>query len=205
MIRNILFDMGQVLIRWDPPLFVSRLGLNAEDSTLLLREVYQGADWVMLDRGSVTEDALIARVSARLPERLRGYVEGLVRHWDDPPLQIPDMEPLVRELREKGYGVYLLSNAGLRHHDYWQRFPVSRYFGDHVFISADHLLLKPDPSFYETALRQFSLDRSECVFIDDNSANVEGALRCGLDAIVFFGDVPRLRRQLREKGVDIAE
>lgn len=204
MIRNILFDMGQVLIRWEPPLFVSRLGLGAEDGTLLLREVFQSADWVMMDRGSVSQEDFLARVRTRLPERLHAAAEELTLRWDNPPLQVEGMEALVKELTEQGYGVYLLSNAGMRHHEYWPKFPVSRYFTDRVFISSDHLLLKPEPAFYEKALETFSLDRGACVFIDDSPGNVEAAMRVGLDAIVFFGDAARLRRQLREKGVGIA-
>ena len=74
-----------------------------------------------------------------------------------------------------------------------------------MYRSADVHLLKPDPAFFEGALEKFGLDRAECVFIDDSAANAEGAQRVGLDAIVFFGDAARLRRELRECGVDVSE
>ena len=204
MIRNVLFDMGQVLIRWDPPLFVSRLGLDAEDSALLRREVFGNVEWVQLDRGSITEADALAAMCRRLPERLHGAAQTLMNTWDRERDTVPGMTELVKELTEKGYGVYLLSNAGVRHHSYWPNYPPAQYFGERVFISADHQLLKPEAAFYETALETFGLDRRACVFVDDNPANIEGALRVGLDALVFFGDAARLRRELREKGVEIA-
>ena len=72
MIRNILFDMGGVLLRFDPELFVSRLHLDAADSAVLIREVFHSAEWVCLDRGSMTEDEAFASMCARIPERLGG-------------------------------------------------------------------------------------------------------------------------------------
>ncbi|MBR1496072.1 MAG: HAD family phosphatase [Oscillospiraceae bacterium] len=202
MIKNVLFDMGNVLMRWDPALFVRRCGYTGEDAELLRREVYGNVDWVMLDRGVLTDAEAAERIRRRVPERLRDAVGTLVSGWDDEPLQVPGMEDLVRELSEKGCGLYLLTNCGPRHREYWPKFPVSRYFGDRIMRSSDWKLLKPDPAFYEKALDMFSLDRRECVFIDDNPANVEAALRLGLEGLVFFNDAALLRRSLRALGLD---
>ena len=61
MIRNVVFDMGGVLIAWDPARIVARLGLSGEDAQLLLREVFQSVEWVSLDRGSLSEQAALER------------------------------------------------------------------------------------------------------------------------------------------------
>ena len=203
MIKNILFDMGQVLVRWDPPRFTRRLGLGAEDARMLEREVFGDAEWVQLDRGAISDRDAWKAMCARLPERLHDAVWELMTRWDDARIEVEGTCEIVRELHEKGYGLYLLSNASLRHHEYWPKFPASEFFRGHVMISAEWGLLKPDPAFYEKAFELFSLDRSECVFIDDNPVNVESARRVGLDAIVFHDDAALLRRRLRERGVDI--
>ncbi|MBR1658779.1 MAG: HAD family phosphatase [Oscillospiraceae bacterium] len=203
MIKNVLFDMGNVMIRWEPATFVRRQGFEGGDAALLVREVYGNVDWVMLDRGVLTDAEAAERIRARLPERLRPAVENLVSGWDDEPLPVPGMEKLAEDLTAKGYGLYLLTNCGPRHREYWRKFPVSRFFGDRIMRSSDWNILKPDPAFYEKAFELFSLDRSECIFIDDNPANVEAALRLGLDALVFYSDAGHLREQLREKGLDI--
>ena len=205
MIKNILFDMGGVLMRFDPPMFVARLGLDEADSQMLLREVFHSAEWVMLDRGAVTEDEALEGMRARLPERLHDAARELVYHWDEPErAQIEGMQEVVAELAGKGYGLYLFTNAAKRHHSYWPRYAVSKYFDGHVMLSADWQLLKPEPAYYEKGLSLFSLDRSACIFIDDNPSNAEAAIRMGLDTIVFHGDAALLRRRLREKGIDIA-
>lgn len=206
MIKNILFDMGNVLIRFEPRQYVQKVGLSESEQQLMLRELYGSIDWIELDRGTVDEAEIIERVTARTGEHLRGAIEKLVRHWDRPELPVEGMKALTDELYEKGYELYLLTNAGPRHREYWPRFTAAEHFPEErIYRSADVHLLKPDPAFFEGALEKFGLDRSECVFIDDSAANAEGAKRSGLDAIVFFGDAARLRAQLRERGVDVSE
>ena len=56
MIKNVVFDMGQVLIHFCPELYIERLGVNEEDSKLLLREVFRRVEWVQLDHGTISEE-----------------------------------------------------------------------------------------------------------------------------------------------------
>ena len=204
--KHILFDMGNVLIRFEPKQYVKNAGLSESDQQLLLRELYGSIDWVRLDRGTLTEAEVIDRCVSRVGEHLRGAVEKLVGHWDRPELPVEGMKALTDELYEKGYGLYLLTNAGPRQREYWPRFRAGEHFPEErVYRSADVHLLKPDPAFFEGALEKFGLNRAECVFIDDSAANAEGAQRVGLDAIVFFGDAARLRKQLHARGVDVSE
>ena len=206
MITNIVFDMGGVLLDFGAELFSRRLHVGAEGEALLRQHQLCTTDWVRLDRGTLTEAEVIDRCVSRVGEHLRGAVEKLVGHWDRPELPVEGMKALTDELYEKGYGLYLLTNAGPRQREYWPRFRAGEHFPEErVYRSADVHLLKPDPAFFEGALEKFGLDRTECVFIDDSAANAEGAQRVGLDAIVFFGDAARLRRELRERGVDVSE
>lgn len=204
MICNILFDMGNVLIYFDRNLFMDRLGVAEEDKKLLMREVFLSVEWVRMDRGSMVEADAVASCCARLPERLHDAAEKLIQMWDRPILPIPGMYELIRELKEKGYGIYLLSNASLRQHEYWPRIEASRFF-DGTLISADEGVIKPQPEIYRLILERFGLRAEECFFIDDVPANIEGALYCGIPGAVFYNDVGYLRKNLRDAGVDVAE
>ena len=64
MIHNIIFDMGNVLIRWEPERFLEREGVPEEDRPLLLREVFGSVEWIRMDRGSIQEDEAIAAMQA---------------------------------------------------------------------------------------------------------------------------------------------
>ena len=204
MIRNILFDMGNVLIYFDRNLFMERLGIAEADKKLLMREVFLSVEWVRMDRGSMVEADAVASCCARLPERLHDAAGKLIAMWDRPMLPIPGMYELIEELKSKGYGIYLLSNASLRQHEYWPRIEASRFF-DGTLISADEGVVKPQPEIYRLILDRFSLKAEECFFIDDVPANIEGAFYCGIPGAVFHDDVALLRQKLREAGVDVAQ
>ena len=204
MIKNIVFDMGGVLIRFDPPYFIQRLGITGEDAALLHREVFRTVEWVKLDRGTLTEEEAVARMCARLPSRLHDAAAKLVAMWDRPILPFEGMAELIRELKEGGYGIYLLSNAFTRQHEYWPRVPGSEYFDD-TLISADVKLIKPDHAIYHLMLEKFGLKGEECVFIDDLPTNIEAAVDCGINGVVFHGDAAILRRDLRRIGIKVSE
>lgn len=204
MIKNILFDMGQVLIRFDQKYFIKRLGIEDADLDLLLREVYRSVEWVQMDRGTLREEDAFHSISKRLPERLHDAAWKLICMWDRPILEVAGMYELVEELKGLGYGIYLLSNASVRQHDYWPRIPASRFF-DGKLISADVHVIKPQPEIYRLCLEKFGLQAEECFFIDDAPANIEGALCCGIAGAVFHGDAKLLRSQLRTAGIPVTE
>ena len=204
MIRNILFDMGNVLIRFDREFFIERLGVQPEDKQMLMREVFHSVEWVQMDRGSIVEAEAVASICKRLPAHLHDAAEKLVAMWDRPILPIDGMYELVEELKHAGYGIYLLSNASLRQHEYWPRIPASNFF-DGTIISADEQVMKPGAEYYLRALNRFGLKAQECFFVDDEPANVEGALFCGIPGAIFRGDASFLRQQMRAAGIQISE
>ena len=205
MIKTILFDMGAVLVRFEPKEFIAKLGITGADAIALERELFRSADWVRLDRGTFTQRQAIEAVCARLPERLHAAVEQLTLHWDAERPEVPGMFELVRELSEAGYELCLLTNASLRHHEYWPTFRFAPYFGDRIMLSAEWQLLKPERAFYEKAIELLQFDPAASVFIDDQPTNIEGGERCGIPGIVFYNDVPYLRKRLRDMGVTVSE
>ncbi len=179
MIRHIVFDMGQVLVRFSDGLFSERLRLSEADAELIRREVLATTEWVRMDRGTISDDDALARMCARLPQRLHDTAAYLVHRWNDPIVPVPGMADVARDLKAAGYDLYLLSNAASRQHTYWHDIPGSEYFSG-TFISADYHLLK---------------------FIDDSAATIEASENAGMAGIVFHGDAARLRRQLAERGI----
>ena len=193
MIRNIVFDMGNVLIYFDRNLFMDRLGVAPEDKKLLMREVFLSLEWVRMDRGSMVEAEAVASCCSRLPEHLHEAAEKLIAMWDRPILPIPGMYELIEELKAKGYGIYLLSNASIRQPCYWPHVPGSEYF-DGAVISACERLFKPNPEIYQRLLERYHLNAQDCLFVDDYQTNVDGAMAVRIQGFHFTGDVDALRR-----------
>lgn len=200
MIRHIVFDMGQVLVQFSAGLFSERLRLSAEDAELIRREVLTTVEWVRMDRGTISDGDALARMCARLPQRLHDTAAYLVRRWNDPIVPVPGMADVARDLKAAGYDLYLLSNAATRQHTYWHDIPGSEYFSG-TFISADYHLLKPEDAIYQAFFKKFGLKPEECLFIDDSAPNIEASENAGMAGIVFHGDAARLRRQLAERGI----
>lgn len=201
-IKNVIFDMGGVLLRFDREYFLTAAGVAEADRKLLLNNVYLSVEWARMDRGSMTEAEAAESMCRHVPEQLHEKVHELVDRWDRPILPIEGMAQLVRELKEAGYGIYLLSNASYRQHEYWPRVPGNEYF-DGTLISADVKLVKPEAEVYRLLYKTFSLVPEECVFIDDSTQNIEGAERTGMAGIVFHGDAQELRERLAELGVKL--
>lgn len=203
MIRNIVFDMGGVLIHYNPARFIDLLALEGGDRDLLMREVFSTVEWVQMDRGTRTEEEASAAMKKKLPPRLHGAADRLVYWWELELRPMEGMEGLLRELKELGFPIYLLSNASLRQPGYFDKIPGSQYF-DGKIVSAFYKLLKPQPEIFRLLTEKFGLKLEECFFVDDLPGNVEGAVNAGLSGAVFHG-TSDLRKKLRAAGVPVAE
>ena len=207
MIKNIVFDMGNVLLCYDVNAILGKYLDKQEDIDTFRTMLMCSFEWQEYDRGTMDKYDFIP-VIEKMPAHLQALARKIVLEQcfaekEMPPF--PQMEALVKQLRENGYGIYLLSNAGQDFYHYSHFKPALQYF-DFCFVSSDYKLLKPEPEIYEKFFSVTGLDRSECVFIDDVPANVQGSINAGMDAICFTPsrqDVSELYTALRERGVQI--
>ena len=204
MIKNIIFDMGGVLRKFNREAFILEFKLNKEDSETLMNEVLLSVEWSMMDRGSLLDEEACERVKHNLPDHLKKYADILVLHWEDMSKPVPGMADLIKELKDNGYGIYLLSNASKRIHEYFKSIPGSEYFDGHV-VSCDYGYVKPQDEIYKMLNVKYGLKLDECLFIDDTPINIEGAMHNGMDGIVFHGSVKELREKLKKKGIKVTE
>ena len=207
MIHNMVFDMGNVLIRWVPDKIIDwafeSLGLEAApgEKEMMKRAIFDDWEWPALDHGIYTPQEGYELIKKKLPGHLHAAAECCIcRWWQGPMYPLPGMAQLIKELSEKGYPIYLLSNASRDLHIYFKKIPGSEFFIGGI-VSADVKLLKPVPEIYHALFDKYSLIPEECCFIDDNQLNIEAARLCGMDGIVYFGDTELLRSQLTDRGV----
>lgn len=198
MIKNIVFDMGNVLIDFSPKEYLSEI---IEDP-LVVEKVYQEmfchSEWSELDRGAVSEDEALASISARIPA-YKEYVKHVMTTWFKKLKPIEGMFELVRDLRQQGYQIYLLSNASPRIYEYMHNIPAIQFF-DGYLISCDIRVNKPDLKIYQSLMCKYDLIAEECIFIDDLARNVDGAKAAGWQGYVFKGAVD-LRHYFIEKHI----
>lgn len=197
-----VFDMGRVLLSFDPSLCINPHLSDPDDRAQIARVAFASEEWKMLDAGTITDEAALALWQSRLPERLREPMAEIFEDWHRHMPEIPEMCNLVRDLCAAGYPVYLLSNVSLRFAKLKEYFPVFPLMQGYV-ASAEELVCKPNRRIYEILMERYNLSAEECIFVDDLSANVEGAVAVGMQGYVFDGDAKKLRATLLEMGVNL--
>lgn len=201
MIKNIVFDMGNVLTGYTMSEYIRR-HTNAESEWKIIKnEVCGSVEWIQMDRGILTDEEGIASICKRIPQEYHKLVEYFVYGFRMEPEPNPPMESLVQRLSNAGYDLYLLSNAAQRFHKFSKSIASISYMKG-IWISCEHGCLKPEKEAYLSFFEQFDLNPEECLFIDDSAANIEAAMRCGMQGIVYHGDVDVLEKQIwsRVKG-----
>ena len=201
MIRNLVFDMGNVLVYYDSRRASRAFAADEAEMELVNTAVFISPEWIMLDMGVISDEEALRRIQARLPQgHAREAARLCMEHWHEYCMwPVPGMEELVTDLKNQGYRLYLCSNASLRMLDCYQdTIPGIRLF-DGVLFSAEVKCVKPQKEMYDHLFRRFGLKPEECFFVDDLPANIQAARECGMDGYCFGdGDVMRLREILKE-------
>ncbi|MCI1665509.1 MAG: HAD family phosphatase [Atopobiaceae bacterium] len=200
MVENVVFDMGNVLLRWDPPFF-SRLFTDDEaDAELIRLALFDAPEWPLLDAGAISEDTMERIGELRLPESERDRLSPTLRRtfaeWDLHQQRIPETNALVERLHAEGTGCYLLTNAGMRFSRQRGNIPCADVM-DGIVVSACERLMKPDPAIYLLLCERYGITPESCLFVDDGPRNVDGAMRAGMRGFVFDGDVDALEAAIR--------
>lgn len=194
MIKNIVFDLGQVLINFQPEEYLQRLFPQHSHSKTLQKAIFGSVEWLMLDRGVIDQEEAQVRLISQHPH-LRHEITEALSHWFTMLTPIEENVELLPQIKERGYGLYVISNF---HKDAFAHIEAKYdWFGlfDGLVISCHHRLLKPEPQIYLELLRGFQLLGEECLFIDDIASNVVGARRMGIEAILYQSP-EELRRDL---------
>ena len=184
MIKNVIFDIGNVLVSFDWDVLAKEIGFTDEDLKVLMDKVI-GDRWDEFDRGVMPEEEALKYVQEAIP----GLEEKFATLWhriDEAIAVYPYVEDWMKELKEEGLGIYLLSNfpRNLFRHEEATKLTFLPYV-DGKIISSYVRMIKPDKEIYECLLDTFSLKAEECVFLDDRVRNVEAAKALGINGIVF--------------------
>ena len=202
MIKNIIFDLGGVLIDHNPEkTLYSRF--SKENADIILKEIFRNPLWLERDRGVVTSEEILEQKKDVIPAEIYPEVAEMTTDFFPymPPFE--EMYDFVKELKENGYGIYLLSNVGKEFHRVKKDIPVLELF-DGFVASSDYKVVKPEPEIYNVLFEKFSLIPEECIFIDDVQKNIDGAVKSGMHGHCYsHGSLSILKEDLREKGVKI--
>ena len=198
-IDAVLFDLGRVLLDWDPRYYYRRFFANDEALEHFVQQAVPHDWYLEMDAGKPVELAVAERQRA-CPDYAR-----LIARWKEGwPVMlrgpIDESVAILGELRREGLRLYALTNFSA---ETWPlakaRFEFLSWFEDAI-VSGEHGIVKPDPRIFELAIARCRLEPARTVFIDDVPANVEAARACGLQAIRYTG-AEKLREDLAALGL----
>lgn len=197
MKKYIVFDMGNVLTKYTLDDCIRRYVEDEETFALFKKEVTGSDEWFSMDRGALTDAEAITSICTRLPIELHELVKRFVDEFRMLPEDNLPMEALICRLKDAGYQLYLFSNTASRFYRFSKNIPSIAYM-DGMWLSCELGFLKPEKEAYESFFEKFDLIPQECVFIDDTPANIEAALKHGMQGIVYRGDVEELEQELKK-------
>ncbi len=201
-VSTVVFDVGNVLIEWDPEHLYRELIPNEAERSAFLTDVCS-MDWnLQQDLGRSWQEG-IDLLSAQHPEH-KALITAYSERWHDMvPGEIAGSVALLNELNQKNVPLYAITNFSSEKFDEAQaRFPFLKSSFRDIVISAEERLLKPDTRIYEVLFSRNNLAPAECVFIDDSEKNVAGARQAGMQA-VHFTSPEQLRIELRAHGLPV--
>lgn len=196
MIKNIVFDFGQVMIQYKPCLMADKYIDDPRDREKIYTVLFDRLYWDKLDDGSITDEEIIEASKKRLPERLHSILPKIYYNWIYNLPEMPGMNKLVSELSSK-YGVrlFLLSNISEYFADHADELPILKHF-ERCFFSAKIGAIKPDKKIFEYLCCECGILPEETLFIDDNEKNIKGAIDFGIRGYLFDGDAEKLARYI---------
>jgi len=196
MYKNIIFDIGGVMIDFDPKSYLVDRFCNAETEEKIYDLTFGSEEWKKLDAGLISRfEGNTAMLKNAQAAGCVFEVQGVLDDWVSILRPRHRMQELVRRLKNHGYCVYYLSNMPQDILEMLiERGTLARFDGG--IASCEVHINKPDPRIYQALLDKYDLKASESVFIDDNLANVQAAFAMGFAGIQMKDSVGTLVRSL---------
>lgn len=184
MTKILVFDLGGVLIDWNPRYLYRKLIDDEGDINLFLSEVCNSKWNVKQDAGRALAEATAERI-ALFPKK-KTLIEAFYDRWEEMlGGEINETVEILRELKNKGESIYALTNwSGETFPIAEERFDFLQWF-DGTLVSGVEKMAKPDPAIFHLLLKRYDLQAEDCLFIDDSKTNIEAAARIGFETHHF--------------------
>lgn len=201
MIKTFIFDMGGVLLGHTLSEYIMEFAEGNVNTYNFLKKIIASPTWLELDAGLKIDDGiekLCEETNHENDEIIERFLHNF-RMIEDPN---PPMEELIKDIKGKGYDIFLMSNVSYNYKKFFPLIKSISYMND-IWVSCERKLMKPNEEAYKDIFSKFSLNPDECFFIDDSKANIEAAKRCGMMGFVYKGNVDELRKYI-ETELEIA-
>lgn len=181
--KNVVFDLGGVVVDWNPARLLEEYPGDSEMPVALFQKGFFQEYWPEYDRGTVDQAGIVremSRFAGRSYAECWDFVEFIKHSLRD----IPTTQCLIKELSEKGYRLFCLSNMSVEYYDYLKEREVFNYFDGRIISALEHVI-KPEKEIYELLMERYDVVPEESLFIDDLEKNINAAKLLGFNTVHF--------------------
>jgi len=181
MLKNLVLDIGNVIGEWNASRLCGSVFASTEDQETALKATVQHADWLDLDRGSLSLTDAIANAQARV-DLDKDKIAQIYHNLPASLTPITSTMEAMQRASAAGVPMYILSNMQVHAWEYLEKTHACFALCAGVVVSCETGLIKPDPRIYHHLTERFSLQPEECIFVDDMQDNIDAARACGWQA-----------------------
>lgn len=181
MIKNIIFDLGNVIINYNQKKIINNFTEKEEEIKYIYDEIFHAPEWTLMDLGDITNDGAIEIINKRNEFKYEKLTQDFLHEWYKKQPTNRDIVEIAKILKNNGYNLFVLSNMANQTYEYFKN---DEFFSlcTGIVISAHEHVKKPDEKVYRLLLDRYNLNAEECLFIDDDDSgkNYETANKIGI-------------------------
>lgn len=180
MIKNIIFDLGNIVIQNPNIDTILHFTENKEKAEKLRKAIFGSAEWKLLDKGMITYKEATQKIQERNIED-KNLIGKIMGEWFEYQPINEETVKIAKNLKEKGHRIYVLSNMAIETYAHFQELSFFQYCNG-IMISAQEHMVKPDKEIFIRLLDKYALKAEECLFIDDDDTyrSIEVANKIGI-------------------------
>lgn len=205
MVKNIIFDLGNVIINYDQQAIINKFAKNDEEKEYLMECNFKAPEWKKIDLGEINNDEAIEIINQRHNYKYAELTTNFWHNWYKMQNINEDIVSIAKKLKHKGYNIYVLSNMANATYNFFKNHDFFKLCNG-IIISAQEHLKKPDERIFKILLDRYNLIAEECLFIDDDDTNksYETANKLGiLGRRILPNDYIDIMRELEEYNVNV--
>lgn len=182
MIKNIIFDIGNVILQFDIKEVIPNFTKKESEKQFIINNIINSPEWLqysLIDTGFISREQSIEIVEDRTNHINGELIEKFWYRYNDYSFINDNVIDIIKELKEKDYKIYLLSNINSHTYNHIKDNKLFNLVDGYVFSYIEHQV-KPYVGIYNTLLERYKLIPQECLFIDDNIKNIKTANELGI-------------------------
>ena len=194
MIKNLVFDLGNVLIEWNSEKILTYFEPEKERRQVLRQAIFESGVWHQTDKGELSLKEACEEVLTQLDASYHSAIKNIFYHWYEVVYVYSDLQERIRLWVAQDYRIYILSTTCeiFYHIEKAGLLPIYPLLSGYI-LSSEVGVVKPEVEIYQKLLKKYGLDPVESVFIDDIQANLDTAAELGFETILSTSETENIR------------